>query len=181
MIVLFQSIRCSSSYFRNLFIHWYFVGFIWSIHPSFYKNSLSKLLLNITQAALKELWHAAFPGEELRGLVSEQWKEMGWQGKDPSTDFRYAHIILDHFGLLEPNLTILLLAAINLTYITSGVVVSYHWKICYTLRGTSRYVYFLPAFPIYIFPCIHIHGLYFSICGWKFVIKLKMSPYFGKV
>jgi len=25
----------------------------------------------------------------LQGLISEQWKEMGWQGKDPSTDFRY--------------------------------------------------------------------------------------------
>ncbi|CAA0820347.1 ELMO/CED-12 family protein [Striga hermonthica] len=40
------------------------------------------------QEALRALWSAAFPGEELRGLISEQWKEMGWQGKDPSTDFR---------------------------------------------------------------------------------------------
>ncbi|KAK4397386.1 ELMO domain-containing protein A [Sesamum angolense] len=40
------------------------------------------------QEALWALWHAAFPGEELHGLISEQWKEMGWQGKDPSTDFR---------------------------------------------------------------------------------------------
>ncbi|CAA0842451.1 ELMO/CED-12 family protein [Striga hermonthica] len=40
------------------------------------------------QEALRSLWHAAFPGEELHGLISEQWKEMGWQGKDPSTDFR---------------------------------------------------------------------------------------------
>jgi len=23
------------------------------------------------------------------GTISEQWNEMGWQGKDPSTDFRY--------------------------------------------------------------------------------------------
>ncbi|KAF3637956.1 putative autophagy-related protein 3-like [Capsicum annuum] len=38
--------------------------------------------------ALKTLWKVAFPEEELRGLISEQWKEMGWQGKDPSTDFR---------------------------------------------------------------------------------------------
>ncbi|KAL6513545.1 hypothetical protein OROGR_021031 [Orobanche gracilis] len=38
--------------------------------------------------ALWALWRAAFPGEELHGLISEQWKEMGWQGKDPSTDFR---------------------------------------------------------------------------------------------
>ncbi|XP_042507948.1 ELMO domain-containing protein A-like isoform X3 [Macadamia integrifolia] len=40
------------------------------------------------QEALRALWHAAFPEEELHGLISEQWKEMGWQGKDPSTDFR---------------------------------------------------------------------------------------------
>ncbi|GMN48327.1 hypothetical protein TIFTF001_017503 [Ficus carica] len=38
--------------------------------------------------ALMALWNAAYPEEELRGLISEQWKEMGWQGKDPSTDFR---------------------------------------------------------------------------------------------
>ncbi|XP_010258741.1 PREDICTED: ELMO domain-containing protein A-like isoform X1 [Nelumbo nucifera] len=40
------------------------------------------------QEALRSLWNASFPGEELCGLISEQWKEMGWQGKDPSTDFR---------------------------------------------------------------------------------------------
>lgn len=42
----------------------------------------------ITQEALRALWRASFPEDELRGLISEQWKEMGWQGKDPSTDFR---------------------------------------------------------------------------------------------
>ncbi|CAK9194435.1 unnamed protein product [Sphagnum jensenii] len=40
------------------------------------------------QDALRALWHSAFPGRTLPGLVSEQWKEMGWQGTDPSTDFR---------------------------------------------------------------------------------------------
>ncbi|XP_019453140.1 PREDICTED: ELMO domain-containing protein B-like isoform X2 [Lupinus angustifolius] len=40
------------------------------------------------QDALRALWDAAFPEEKLHGLISEQWKEMGWQGKDPSTDFR---------------------------------------------------------------------------------------------
>ncbi|RHN38400.1 putative ELMO domain-containing protein [Medicago truncatula] len=39
-------------------------------------------------ASLRALWNAAFPEEELNGLISEQWKDMGWQGKDPSTDFR---------------------------------------------------------------------------------------------
>ncbi|KAI4356613.1 hypothetical protein L6164_000623 [Bauhinia variegata] len=40
------------------------------------------------QEALRALWNVSFPEEQLRGLISEQWKEMGWQGKDPSTDFR---------------------------------------------------------------------------------------------
>ncbi|CAK9133489.1 unnamed protein product [Ilex paraguariensis] len=40
------------------------------------------------QEALRTLWNVAFPEEELCDLISEQWKEMGWQGKDPSTDFR---------------------------------------------------------------------------------------------
>ncbi|WOL09576.1 ELMO domain-containing protein A isoform X1 [Canna indica] len=40
------------------------------------------------QEALRALWYAAYPGVELLGLVSDQWKNMGWQGKDPSTDFR---------------------------------------------------------------------------------------------
>ncbi|KAJ7518967.1 hypothetical protein O6H91_20G017200 [Diphasiastrum complanatum] len=40
------------------------------------------------QEALIALWQAAFPDRTFRGLVSEQWKDMGWQGTDPSTDFR---------------------------------------------------------------------------------------------
>uniref|UniRef100_A0A7N0UL55 ELMO domain-containing protein n=1 Tax=Kalanchoe fedtschenkoi TaxID=63787 RepID=A0A7N0UL55_KALFE len=30
----------------------------------------------------------AFPDVALTGLISEQWKDMGWQGANPSTDFR---------------------------------------------------------------------------------------------
>ncbi|KAL8532843.1 hypothetical protein ACS0TY_009159 [Phlomoides rotata] len=45
------------------------------------------------QNALRALWSATYPGQELQSLVSDQWKEMGWQGKDPSTDFRGAGFI----------------------------------------------------------------------------------------
>ncbi|XP_010531612.1 PREDICTED: ELMO domain-containing protein A isoform X2 [Tarenaya hassleriana] len=45
------------------------------------------------QEALRALWSATYPGQELSGLISEQWKEMGWQGRDPSTDFRGAGFI----------------------------------------------------------------------------------------
>ncbi|XP_022140277.1 ELMO domain-containing protein A isoform X2 [Momordica charantia] len=42
----------------------------------------------VHQEALRTLWNAAFPDVELKGMISEQWKEMGWQGPNPSTDFR---------------------------------------------------------------------------------------------
>lgn len=45
------------------------------------------------QEALRALWCAAYPCKELVGLISDQWKEMGWQGRDPSTDFRGAGFI----------------------------------------------------------------------------------------
>lgn len=40
------------------------------------------------QDALKQLWKLAYPDRELPSLKSDLWKEMGWQGSDPSTDFR---------------------------------------------------------------------------------------------
>ncbi|GKV07649.1 hypothetical protein SLEP1_g19396 [Rubroshorea leprosula] len=39
--------------------------------------------------ALKQLWRLAYPNRELPSLKSELWKDMGWQGSDPSTDLRY--------------------------------------------------------------------------------------------
>ncbi|XP_054813619.1 uncharacterized protein LOC129314262 isoform X6 [Prosopis cineraria] len=40
------------------------------------------------QEALRALWQCAFPDVALKGLISDQWKDMGWQGPNPSTDFR---------------------------------------------------------------------------------------------
>ncbi|CAN0914961.1 ELMO domain-containing protein B [Linum grandiflorum] len=40
------------------------------------------------QEALKSLWSTAFPDVPLVGMISEQWKDMGWQGVNPATDFR---------------------------------------------------------------------------------------------
>ncbi|KFK41143.1 hypothetical protein AALP_AA2G091400 [Arabis alpina] len=45
------------------------------------------------QDALRALWSATYPGEKLEALISDQWKDMGWQGRDPSTDFRGAGFI----------------------------------------------------------------------------------------
>ena len=44
------------------------------------------------QDALKQLWRLAYPDRELPSLKSELWKDMGWQGSDPSTDFRYVDV-----------------------------------------------------------------------------------------
>ncbi|XP_047974638.1 ELMO domain-containing protein A-like [Salvia hispanica] len=43
---------------------------------------------NEHQEALKALWNEAFPDVKLKGMISDQWKDMGWQGANPSTDFR---------------------------------------------------------------------------------------------
>ncbi|XP_062215747.1 uncharacterized protein LOC133916199 isoform X2 [Phragmites australis] len=40
------------------------------------------------QDALRQLWHLAYPTREVPPLKSELWREMGWQGTDPVTDFR---------------------------------------------------------------------------------------------
>jgi len=39
-------------------------------------------------ALLERLWQVILPEEKTPGQVSEQWKRLGFQGKDPSTDFR---------------------------------------------------------------------------------------------
>lgn len=45
---------------------------------------------NSHQDALRRLWSLAFPGMPCTALKTPQWKEMGWQGEDPATDFRGA-------------------------------------------------------------------------------------------
>ncbi|KAI3472410.1 hypothetical protein Pfo_029531 [Paulownia fortunei] len=40
------------------------------------------------QDALRQLWRLSYPDRQLPSLKSEVWKDMGWQGSDPSTDFR---------------------------------------------------------------------------------------------
>nr|GEX17341.1 hypothetical protein [Tanacetum cinerariifolium] len=47
-----------------------------------------KVICAVYQDALRQLWRLAYPNREFPGLKSELWKEMGWQGIDPSTDFR---------------------------------------------------------------------------------------------
>eukprot|EP00271_Cylindrocystis_brebissonii_P006719 TRINITY_DN194_c0_g1_i1.p1 TRINITY_DN194_c0_g1~~TRINITY_DN194_c0_g1_i1.p1 ORF type:complete len:325 (-),score=62.30 TRINITY_DN194_c0_g1_i1:1124-2098(-) len=59
------------------------------------------------QEALRALWRAAFPDVPLSGMVSQQWKEMGWQGTDPGSDFRGGGFIslenLLHFAYRYPS------------------------------------------------------------------------------
>ncbi|KAK3039557.1 hypothetical protein RJ639_027701 [Escallonia herrerae] len=77
-----------------------------SFQMHYYSFWLSFLLTNCfviihhhQQQALKALWIAAYPDITLKGLISEQWKDMGWQGPNPSTDFRYCSAnFYDLFG-----------------------------------------------------------------------------------
>ncbi|KAK4381977.1 ELMO domain-containing protein A [Sesamum angolense] len=51
-------------------------------------GNLPPVLLSPLQDALRQLWRLSYPDRKLPSLKSEVWKEMGWQGSDPSTDFR---------------------------------------------------------------------------------------------
>jgi len=56
------------------------------------------------QDALRALWDAAYPDRKLNGFISSQWKDMGWQGNDPSTDFRGGgYISLENLLFLAAN------------------------------------------------------------------------------
>lgn len=37
---------------------------------------------------LLKLWHLLMPGRDLDSRVSNSWKDLGFQGEDPKTDFR---------------------------------------------------------------------------------------------
>ncbi|KAF5202709.1 Elmo domain-containing protein a [Thalictrum thalictroides] len=58
------------------------------------------------QDALTQLWRLAYPGRKPPPIKSELWKEMGWQGSDPSTDFRGGGLVslenLIYFGKTYP-------------------------------------------------------------------------------
>lgn len=59
------------------------------------------------QALLRQLWSHAFPGEPSQ-LQSDRWKDMGWQGIDPATDFRGGGLVslqnLLYLATTYPNL-----------------------------------------------------------------------------
>ncbi|KAE8720752.1 autophagy-related protein 3-like [Hibiscus syriacus] len=67
--------------------------------------------------SFKGIMECSFPDEELRGLVSEQWKEMGWQGKDPSTVFRGGGFIsLENLLFFARNFPVLLNISIQKSF-----------------------------------------------------------------
>jgi hypothetical protein len=81
------------------------------------------------QEALKLLWGYAFPGEACTSLVAPRWVEMGWQQKDPSSDFRGAGLI----------------ALQNLIYLAQ---VNFYFEIAYrriSISGTKKSTDNLPA------------------------------------
>jgi len=45
------------------------------------------------EMALRRLWSLAFPDIELPSMKTKLWKDMGWQGEYPGTDFRAAGFV----------------------------------------------------------------------------------------
>ena len=91
------------------------------------------------------LWHASFPEKELQSLISDQWKEMGWQGKDPTTDFRYSvEYFAFHFSSFQIfGFYVMSSHRTHMWHVMIGAAVSYHWKICCILQRTFRYTHSL--------------------------------------
>ncbi|XP_052734492.1 uncharacterized protein LOC108339760 isoform X2 [Vigna angularis] len=65
------------------------------------------------QEALRALWVCSFPNVSLEGLISDQWKDMGWQGPNPSTDFR---LLLKKEGMRATWEYPFAVAGINISY-----------------------------------------------------------------
>lgn len=86
------------------------------------------------QDALKKLWRLAFPTREIPPLKSELWKEMGWQGTDPSTDFRLAKCWMLNFTINVPQFHIISLSSFL------GVEDLYLSRISYILLRSIRFV-----------------------------------------
>lgn len=40
------------------------------------------------ESMLERLWNALFPDIRRKGRITDEWEEIGFQGKDPATDFR---------------------------------------------------------------------------------------------
>lgn len=61
------------------------------------------------QDALRQLWRLAYPHRDVPPLKSELWKDMGWQGPDPSTDFRWhiIHVVISWILDVKFNIVIL--------------------------------------------------------------------------
>ncbi len=58
------------------------------------------------EETLLKLWKLSFPSTELQNRISNQWKELGFQGNDPATDFRgggfFGLALIVHFAEKEP-------------------------------------------------------------------------------
>jgi len=99
-------------------------------------------------AALRELWCLAFPSRPLPGLKCAEWKEMGWQGNDPATDFRSGGFLslqnLAWFAANQPRVFQRLMAKQDGTrseweypFAAAGVNITFQLVDMFELRGRS--------------------------------------------
>ena len=94
------------------------------------------------QDALKQLWRLAYPNRELPSLKSELWKDMGWQGPDPSTDFRYEEDFALNWLSWLHFLFLIYMIIYVISMLFEGVEDSYHWRISSFLPRNIQFVAF---------------------------------------
>ncbi|KAL3614989.1 hypothetical protein CASFOL_040650 [Castilleja foliolosa] len=79
------------------------------------------------QKALQALWDAAYPNVKLQSLVSEQWKDMGWQGTNLSTDFR---LLLKEDGERAKCEYLFAAAGVNVSFMLIQLLDLYSVQLC---------------------------------------------------
>ena len=116
------------------------------------------------QEALKALWYLCFPDVDLHGLVTEQWKQMGWQGNDPSTDFRFLENHLYFY------ITMLLLSLEKIQMLSVSVQFWQGWRIYFPGKFT---LLCKEISGMYVCVCIYSNSLLkFFITVWNIILPL---------
>jgi len=86
---------------------------------------------------LRKLWLRCFPDKQLDGRMSNMWKMIGFQNKDPATDFRGMGLLalqnLLYFAENRPTLTKRILEG-NRAYPFAAVGVNVTQMLCYALN-----------------------------------------------
>jgi len=124
---------------------------IYNYHLDEFKRKVSEVYNNTDEnheKLLMRLWDLSFPEEELESRISKKWQKLGFQGTDPSSDFRGAGI----FGLF------------NLVYFAENYPEKFHSM----LKKTNE----LEGYPFAI-SGLNITNMLFNLLGFGFKSNQK--------